>query len=79
MLTLPAWLEGAVNPFIAAFWSWSGSLRSMSDTAFYEAVKQVTSTTLVTPALAAFVLGAHILTGLIMSYIGSRNSQWDQG
>ncbi len=79
VLTLPAWLEGAVNPFIAAFWSWSGSLRSMSDTAFYEAVKQVTSTTLVTPALAAFVLGAHILTGLIMSYIGSRNSQWDQG
>lgn len=77
VLSLPAWLEGAVNPFIAAFWSWSGSLRSMSDTAFYDAVTKVTSTTLVTPGLAAFVLGAHVVTGLVMTWIGVRRSQWD--
>ncbi|SKA97049.1 ABC-type multidrug transport system, ATPase component [Prosthecobacter debontii] len=77
VLSLPSWLEGAVNPFIAAFWSWSGSLRSMSDTAFYEAVKQVTDTSLVSPELASFVLLAHVIIGLCLTYVGSRNSQWE--
>jgi len=77
VLTLPDWLEGAVNPFIAAFWSWSGSLRSMSDTAFYDAVKQVTDTSLVSPGLASFVLLAHVVIGLCMTYVGSKGSQWE--
>lgn len=77
VLTLPDWLEGAVNPFIAAFWAWSGSLHSMSDTAFYEAVKRVTDTTLVAPELAAFILLAHVIIGLCMTYVGSKGSQWE--
>jgi ABC-type multidrug transport system ATPase subunit len=77
VLSLPDWIEGAVNPFIAAFWSWSGSLRSMSDTAFYDAVTKVTDTTLVTPELAGFVLIAHIIIGLSMAYVGSKGSQWE--
>jgi hypothetical protein len=77
VLTLPDWLEGAVNPFIAAFWAWSGSLRSMSDTAFYDAVKKVTDTSLVSPELAAFVLLAHVIIGLSMTYVGSKGSQWE--
>ena len=77
VLTLPDWLEGAVNPFIAAFWAWSGSLRSMSDTAFYDAVKKVTDTSLVSPELAAFVLLAHIVIGLSMTYVGTKGSQWE--
>jgi ABC-type multidrug transport system ATPase subunit len=77
VLTLPSWLEGAVNPFIAAFWAWSGSLRSLSDTAFYDAVKKVTDTSLVSAELAAFVLLAHGVTGLCMAYVGSKNSQWE--
>ena len=77
VLALPDSLEGLVNPFIAAFWAWSGSLRSMSDTAFYDAVKQVTASPLVAPALAAFVLGAHSLVGLCLAYAGSKRSQWD--
>jgi hypothetical protein len=77
VLSLPDWIEGLVNPFIAAFWAWSGSLRSMSDTAFYDAVKQVTETNLVSPELAAFVLLAHVIVGLSMTYVGSKGSQWD--
>lgn len=77
VLSLPEWIEGAVNPFIAAFWAWSGSLRSMSDTAFYDAVKKVTETNLVSPELAAFVLMAHIILGLSMAYVGSKGSQWE--
>ncbi|GEP40969.1 ATP-binding cassette domain-containing protein [Brevifollis gellanilyticus] len=77
VLSLPDWIEGAVNPFIAAFWAWSGSLRSMSDTAFYDAVKRVTETSLVSSELAAFVLLAHIIIGLSMTYVGSKGSQWE--
>lgn len=77
ILTLPAWLQGPVNPLIAAFWAWSGSLRSMSDTAFYDAVKKVTLSPLVTPGLAAFILLAHLVIGLGMTYSGARNSRWE--
>lgn len=77
VLSLPDWLEGAVNPFIAAFWAWSGSLRSMSATPFYDAVKKVTETSLVSPELAAFVLLAHVVIGLSMTYVGSKGSQWE--
>ena len=77
VLTLPDWLENWVQPLIAAFWSWSGGLSSMRSTAFYDAVKQVTATDLVSPGLAAFVLGVHVLVGLAMSFIGVQRSQWD--
>lgn len=77
VLSLPSWLEGAVNPFIAAFWAWSGSLRSMSDTAFYDAVKKVTSSSLVSPDIAFFVLAVHVVIGLFFAYAGSKASRWD--
>lgn len=77
VLTLPDWLENWVQPLIAAFWSWSGGLSSMRSTAFYDAVKQVTATDLVSPGLAAFVLSVHVLVGLAMSFIGVQRSQWD--
>lgn len=77
VLTLPDWLENWVQPLIAAFWSWSGGLSSMRSTAFYDAVKQVTATDLVSPGLAAFVLGVHVIVGLAMSFIGVQRSQWD--
>lgn len=77
VLTLPGWLENWVQPLIVAFWSWSGSLSSMRSTAFYDAVKQVTDTDLVSPAIAGFVLFVHVLVGLGMCFIGVQRSQWD--
>ena len=77
VLTLPSWLENWVQPLVVAFWSWSGSLSSMRSTAFYDAVKQVTSTDLINPATAGFVLFVHVLVGLGMTFIGVQRSQWD--
>lgn len=77
VLTLPNIIEGWVQPFIVSFWSWSGSLYSMRSTAFYDAVKQVTETDLVPDTQAAFVLGVHILAGLVLTWIGVNRSQWD--
>ncbi|MBL9129686.1 MAG: ATP-binding cassette domain-containing protein [Verrucomicrobiaceae bacterium] len=77
VLTLPDWLERWVQPLIAAFWSWSGSLTSMRSTAFYDAVKQVTATDLVAPTIAGFVLLVHVVIGLSMSIVGVQRSQWE--
>ena len=77
VLTLPDWLENWVQPLVVAFWSWSGSLSSMRSTAFYDAVKQVTSTDLISPAVAGFVLFVHVLIGIGMCFIGVQRSQWD--
>lgn len=77
VLTLPDWLENWVQPLVAAFWSWSGSLSSMRSTAFYDAVNKVTATDLVAPTVAAFVLGLHVLVGLSMTFVGVQRSQWD--
>lgn len=77
VLTLPDWLENWVQPLIAAFWSWSGSLSSMRSTAFYDAVKQVTATDLISSNIAAFVLAVHIIVGLSMAFVGVQKSQWD--
>ena len=77
VLTLPKVIEGWVQPFIVSFWSWSGSLYSMRSTAFYDAVKKVTETDLVPDSQAAFVLGVHILAGLVLTWIGVNQSQWD--
>ncbi|MBB5035073.1 ATP-binding cassette domain-containing protein [Prosthecobacter vanneervenii] len=77
VLTLPDWLENWVQPLVVAFWSWSGSLSSMRSTAFYDAVKQVTDTDIINPAIAGFVLFVHVLVGLGMCFIGVQRSQWD--
>lgn len=77
VLALPDSIEDAVNPFIAAFWSWSGSLHSMRDTPFYDAVKKVTETSIVSPELAVFVLVAHVIIGLSLAYAGSKSSRWE--
>lgn len=77
VLTLPGWLENWVQPLIAAFWSWSGSLSSMRSTTFYDAVNRVTDTDLVAPTVAAFVLGVHVIAGLCMAFVGVQRSQWD--
>ena len=66
-----------MQPLVVAFWSWSGSLSSMRSTAFYDAVKVVTHTDLISPAIAGFVLFVHVLVGLGMTFIGVQRSQWD--
>ncbi len=77
LLTLPKALAPIVQPFIAAYWSWSGSLSSMKSTDFYDAVKAVTSTNIEHWTVAVFVLGLHVLVGLALTYAGTKNSQWD--
>jgi hypothetical protein len=78
LLSLPKALAPIIQPFIAAYWSWSGSLSSMKSTDFYDAVKVVvTNTNIEHWTVAIFVLGLHVLVGLALTYAGTKNSQWD--
>lgn len=79
VLALPEAIAPIVQPFIAAFWSWSGSLYTLKDHApdFYEAVRKVTASNIEQPELALFVLGLHIFIGLVFAYAGIKKSQWD--
>ncbi|WP_038167383.1 ATP-binding cassette domain-containing protein [Verrucomicrobium sp. BvORR106] len=77
VLTLPKVIEPFVQPFIVAYWSWSGSLNTMKSTSFYDGVKAITSTSLEPANLAIFVLSIHLIIGLTLAYAGIKKSQWD--
>jgi len=77
ILALPKALAPVIQPFVATFWSWSASLSTMRDTPFYDAVKKVTSSEIVPVDIALFVLGLHVIIGLVLTYAGTKQSQWD--
>ena len=79
VLKLPQWLEPIVRPFIAAYWGWAGSLSTMKATTFFDAVTTVAASAKDAPAatVAMFVLGIHVIFGLLLAYVGVKKSQWD--
>lgn len=79
VLALPKQVETVVQPFVAAYWSWSGSLTTLKSTSpkFYDAVKTVTDTHLEPSNIALFVLSLHVIVGLVLAYAGTKQSQWD--
>lgn len=77
VLALPKTFEPLIQPLIAAYWSWSGTLNSMKSSTLYDAVRVVTNTHLSDPLIATFVLSIHVILGLILTYVGTKRSQWD--
>ena len=77
VLALPDTVGMITRPFISAYWAWAGSLRHLS-TGYYDAVKDVTETKIdYSSSICMSVLGAQILIGLILTYLGIRRHQWD--
>jgi ABC-type multidrug transport system ATPase subunit len=77
VLALPKALSWITRPFIASYWGWSGFNQTMHDTRFYEAVQIVTQTSLSSAGLCAWVLVCHVLLGLLIAYMGCKNSRWE--
>jgi hypothetical protein len=77
VLALPKALGWITRPFIASYWGWSGFVQTMHDTRFYEAVQRVTQTTLSPAGLCAWVLMCHVILGLVIAYMGCKNSRWE--
>jgi ABC transport system ATP-binding/permease protein len=77
VLALPKAFGWFTRPFIASYWGWSGFIQTMHDTRFYEAVLAVTQTNLAPEALCEWVLGCHIIIGILIAGLGCRNSRWE--
>jgi ABC-type multidrug transport system ATPase subunit len=77
VLALPSAFGWIVRPFIASYWGWSGFIQTMHDTRFYEAVLAVTQTKLSPEPLCAWVLGCHVIIGILIAGLGCRNSRWE--
>jgi hypothetical protein len=75
VLALPSAVEPIVQPFISAYWSWSGIIRSFDDR-FYSAVDQVTDATLRPAVICFIVLAVHVGAGLVFAFSGASRSRW---
>jgi len=78
VLALPAGLDAALRPFIAAYWSWSGALQSLRETRYYDVLEMVVPTALSSAALCAWVLVLHILFGIFLAWLGCLRAAWDR-
>ncbi|MEK0445509.1 MAG: hypothetical protein RLZZ399_830 [Verrucomicrobiota bacterium] len=76
VLALPEWLGRLTRPFIASYWGWSGFLQTLEETRFYNAVVQMIQTPLMSMSAVVWVLGCHCVLGVVLGYIGSRESRW---
>ena len=76
VLALPEVIEPLSRPFIAAYWAWSGAVDSL-DTDKFSAIKAVTETTLSTTNNCLYLLVAHLIIGLVATFIGLQKPRWD--
>jgi len=68
-LALPEWLSMICRPFIAAYWGWSGYLKTFESYSHYDIVKQSTATDIASYHLCAAVLVAHVVVALFLSWL----------
>lgn len=77
VLALPQALSWLTKPFIASYWGWSGFIQTMHDTRFYDAMVNVSQTKLAAGGLCFWVLITHVIIGVLIAYMGCKNSQWE--
>lgn len=73
-LALPDWLNGICRPLIAAYWGWSGYLKTLEATRHYDIVKQSTKTFIASYDVSIAVLSIHVLLSLSAAIYFSRKS-----
>lgn len=77
VLALPDTIETLTQPFISAYWAWSGSIEGGLQPDVLKAVKSIVQTTFTESGLCRVVLGLHILVGLFLTWIGVRRTRWE--
>lgn len=76
ILALPEGIEALTRPFISAYWAWSGSVDALSGNIF-AAVDVVADTSLSSHQTCLFLLGIHVIVGILAAWIGVTRHQWD--
>jgi len=69
VLALPEIVSTLCRPFIAAYWGWSGYLKTLSDYRIYDVVRQSTDTYIADFNLCLLVLGLHAAIAGVMAWI----------
>lgn len=67
-LSLPDWLSMICRPFIAAYWGWSGYLKTLESTRHYDIVKQSSQTFIASYDICLYMLALHVLAGLLIAW-----------
>jgi hypothetical protein len=69
VLALPKVVSMLCRPFIAAYWGWSGYLKTLSASPLYEIVRQSTATFIADFQICLLVLGLHALICAVVAWI----------
>ncbi|MFI3244845.1 MAG: ABC transporter, partial [Akkermansia sp.] len=77
VLALPAMVAVCTQPFISAYWAWSGSIKGGLNPDVLKAVGSIVQTDFSSPDLCMAILILHIVVGFIFAYIGVKRSQWN--
>lgn len=76
VLALPGAIETFTQPFISAYWAWSGSVEGLESEVF-KAVNSIVQTSFSPQALCIIVLCCHIAAGLFLTILGVRRTRWE--
>ncbi len=77
VLALPEVVARIVQPFISAYWSWSGCIEGGLEPQVREVVLSLNSTNFSTSTVCVWVLAAHIAAGLALAVWGASRTRWE--
>lgn len=77
VLALPDAVENLTQPFISAYWAWSGSIEGGLQPDVLKAVKSIVQTSFTEAAICRIVLALHIVVGLVLTWVGVRRTRWE--
>lgn len=77
VLALPDMIEKVTQPFISAYWAWSGSIAGGLNNEVYKAVSSIVQTSFTAADICLWVLVGHIVFGIVLAYIGARRTRWE--
>lgn len=77
VLALPEFVERFTQPFISAYWAWSGSVNGGLESEVLKAVNSIVQTSFSGGLLCMLVLLGHVAFGIILTYIGVRRTRWE--
>ena len=77
VLALPDFVEKLTQPFISAYWAWSGSVNGGLESEVLKAVNSIVQTSFSDRLPCLLVLLGHVIFGIILTYIGVRRTRWE--
>ncbi|MBR1981744.1 MAG: ATP-binding cassette domain-containing protein [Akkermansia sp.] len=77
VLALPEFVEVFTQPFISAYWAWSGSVNGGLESEVLKAVNSIVQTSFADRMSCLLVLAVHVLVGILLAYIGVRRTRWE--